>query len=172
MNSDKAAAVRDAINACPGVVNESNLREDDGTPRSFGDEIQTGDRYEFDSRLEFRPARIEQSGEVGNGEGTRRPVFVVTLAQLWYVHDSAVSLSQQIVYEAAKHDCSIRVYPENHSLGPAIWFVDSVPDDLSDTDGDRCPTCNGTYYKIHDGTVECARCGTERNEASDTLLAD
>jgi hypothetical protein len=164
MNSDKAAAVRDAVNGCPDVVTEEAVVECDGEPfrEATGagpNRTQTGD-YLKPRASAFRPAYIEQSGTVGNGEGREKPVFVVVLEALWLNHDTAHCLSPELVYEVAKHECGLRFYPPEHRLGSAVWIVDHFADGVTDTDGDRCPDCEGTYWKVRDGEPECARCGT------------
>lgn len=163
MNSNKAAAVRDSINGCPEVVDpEEDLREDDGEPfeTSHGgpERAITGDHVK-PTRSSFRPAYIEQSGTLGDGDGNTRPVYVVVLEPLWHEPTDVRSLSPELVYEVAKHDCRIRFYPPDHRLGGAIWICDHFQQDLSDTDGDRCPECEATYWKLRDGEPECARCG-------------
>lgn len=162
MNSDKAAAVRDSINGCPMVVGDDDLRERDGAPHITyrgGTEVTLTGDYVKPTRSRFSPATIKQSGTLGDGEGAERPVFVVELKPLWCDPGTAISLSPEMVYEAAKHDCRLRFYPADHHLGRAVWVVDRFTEDLTNTDGDRCPECDSTYFKIRDGTPECARCG-------------
>lgn len=172
MNSDKAAAVRDSLNGCPDVIGDDALKERDGeslTSLSGGvEKTYTGDHMDS-SRSTFRPAYIEQSGTVGNGDGAERPVFVVVLEPLWTEPDDVRLLSPELVYEIAKHDCSVRFYPPEHRLGGAIWVTDHFTEDLSNSDGDRCPDCGSTYFKIRDGEPECARCGATEETAQTTL---
>jgi DNA-directed RNA polymerase subunit RPC12/RpoP len=160
MNSDTAAAVRDSINGCPDVVREDeDRREGDGEPfQTHRGRTLTGDSVDCD-RASYRPAYIEQSGTVGDGEGAKRPVYVVVLEPLFTDLTDVRLLSAALVYEIAKHDCQIRFYPPEHRLGGGIWITDHVSQDLSNTDGDHCPDCGGTYFKLRDGTPECARCG-------------
>ncbi|NLV14345.1 hypothetical protein [Haloarcula argentinensis] len=163
MNSDKAAAVRDSINGCPDIVGDEQLVERDREPREHhSGEIRTGDRVE-PSIHQFRPASIEQSGTVGDGDGSTRPVYVVVLEPVWKNPATAATLSEQLIYEVAKHDCRLRYYPPEHRLGGTIWVTDHFTEDLSDTDGDRCPDCEGTYWKLRDGEPECARCGYRKH---------
>ncbi|MDS0280058.1 hypothetical protein NDI85_19930 [Halomicroarcula sp. S1AR25-4] len=164
MNSDKAAAVRDSINGCPDVVGEDDLRErdDDHYHEHYSGEIRTGDRVE-PSADTFRPAYIEQSGTLGDGDGSSRPVYVVVLEPIWKTTDAAACLSQELVYEVAKHDCRLRFYPPDHRLGGTVWVTDHFSEDLSNTDGDRCPECSATYWKLRDGEPECARCGHRKH---------
>lgn len=151
MNSDKAAAVRDSINGCPLVVGEEDIRKTSGTAKN-GDHIKT-------TRSRFRPDYVEQSGTLGNGDGRETPVYVVVLETLWTEQDDVRSLSAEMIYEVAKHDCSVRFYPPGHRLAGDIWIVDHFTENLTDTDGDRCPECDGTYFKLRDSEAECARCG-------------
>lgn len=172
MNSDKAAAVRDAINGCPSVVNDDDLVERDRDPfqTSSGGVKRTitGDHVKPD-RSRFRPATIEQAGTIGNGDGAERPVFVVVLETLWTETDEVRSLSPEMVYEVAKHDCRIRFYPPEHRLGGSIWITDHFSQQPTDTNGDRCPECDSTYFKIRDGEPECARCGATEESTQTTL---
>lgn len=165
MNSDRAAAIRDAINGCPTVIDDDAIVEGDGEPfETHRGETLTGDRLEPE-RHHYRPAYIEQSGTYGNGDGAERPVFVVVLEPLWTETNTARTLPKEIVYEATKHDVRIRFYPPEHRLGEAVWFVDHFDQGITDTNGDRCPECEGTYFKIRDGEPECARCGYTDAEA-------
>jgi hypothetical protein len=173
MNSDKAAAVRDAINGCPTVVDDDDLVERNGEPRKSHrgstERILTGDRID-PSRSYFRPAYIDQSGTLGNGDGAERPVFVVVLESLWTETDDVRSLSPEMVYEVAKHDCRVRFYPPDHRLDGDIWITDHFEQHPTDTNGDRCPECNSTYFKLRDGEPECARCGATEETAQTTLM--
>jgi len=166
MNSDKAAAVRDSVNGCPEVLDPEDTKELDWTPtsklRDDHDVTYTGEFIE-PRDTSFRPAYIQQSGTVGNGDGATRPVYVVVLEALWTEPTDVRSLSPELVYEVAKHDCRLRFYPPDHRLDGDIWIVDHFTEDLSNTDGDRCPECDGTYFKIRDGEPECARCGEPAN---------
>lgn len=171
MNSDKAAAVRDSLNGCPLVANDEHIEERDPDREPFTThrgKTYTGDRLRT-NRARFRPAYIEQSGTYSDG-GSERPVYVVILEPLWTEQgrDGVVSLSEQVVYEVAKHDCRVRVYPEDHRLGPAVWIVDHFSQDTTNTDGDRC-ACGSTYFKLRDGEPECARCGASREAEQQTL---
>jgi len=166
VNSDKAAAVRDSVNGCPEVVDPDgeDLRERDGDPfESHTGKTLTGDRVETD-RSFYRPAYIEQSGTVSDGDGAKRPVFVVVLEALWHEPQDVRSLSPELVYEVAKHDCRIRFYPPDHRLDGDIWIVDHFTEDLSRADGDQCAECQSTYFKMRDGDPVCAKCGTAVND--------
>lgn len=179
MNSDKAAAVRDSINGCPTVIGEEAVVDREGrepirpyTSPARPDHVVVGD-YTDPTRYTYRPAYIKQSGELGNGNGARRPVFVVVLEPLWTEYSDVRSLPPEVVYEVAKHGCWIRFYPADHRLGEphgAIWIVDHLSQDLSESDGDRCPECNGTYFKLRDGEPECASCGYVEQLTEQTKL--
>lgn len=175
MNSDKAAAVRDSINGCPGVAADENTSEYGGEPFTGHDgNTYTGEFIRLRD-FEYKPAHIEQSGTVGDGEGASRPVYVVVLEPTCTEQTGVRSLPSEMVYEIAKHDCSIRHYPPGHRLGGdkgAFWIVDHFTEDLSESDGDRCPDCGSTYFKIRDGEPECARCGTTEETARQVTFAE
>jgi hypothetical protein len=163
VNSDKAAAVRDSVNATPDIVDT----DDTGEYRSKlegrqhgGVEVTYTGEHLTPSDTKFRPAYVTQSGTVSDGNGSERPVFVVVLKSLWCNHGDVRSLSPELVYEVAKHDCRLRFYPPDHRLDGDIWIVDHFSEDLSSSDGDRCEECNSTYFKLRDGEPECAKCGT------------
>lgn len=75
-----------------------------------------------------------------------------------------------MVYEVAKHDCRIRFYPPEHHLGRSIWITDHFQQQPQDTNGDRCPECDSTYFKLRDGEPECARCGATEETTQMTLM--
>ena len=110
MNSDTAAAVRDAINGCPTVVNEENVVERDSEPTEVrgintrdGRHKRAGDCVDT-NRCRFRPAYIQQSGTLGNGNGAKRPVYVVILETLWTESSDVRSLPPEMVYEIAESE--------------------------------------------------------------------
>jgi len=174
VNSEKAAAVRDSINGCPQVIDEDDVVERDREPRSVKGntggptETRTGDRTD-PSGSTYRPAYIEQSGTLSDDNGAERPVYVVVLETLWTERTDARSLSRELVYEVAKHDCRLRFYPPGHRLEGDIWITDHFSQDMSNTDGDRCPECGSTYFKIRDGEPECAKCGATEETAQTKL---
>ena len=173
MNSDKAAAVRDSINGCPDVVDPDDTSEysQEVEKTEFGKDVTYAGEFLKPDPSKFRPAYIEQSGTVSDGDGSERPVYVVVLDTLWHDPTDVRSLSPEMVYEVAKHDCRVRFYPPGHRLGGSIWIVDHFTEDLSSTDGDRCSECGSTYFKMRDGSPECARCGhTEATEPEQTTL--
>jgi hypothetical protein len=161
MNSDKAAAVRDSVNGCPDVVDPDATSEysHEVEKTEFGHDATYVGEFLQPDPSQFRPAYIEQSGTVSDGAGSERPVYVVVLEPLWLDATDVRSVSPEMVYEVAKHDCRVRFYPPEHRLGGSIWIVDRFTEDLTDSDGDRCPECESTYFKMRDGEPECARCG-------------
>lgn len=165
MNSEDAAALREAVNGCPDVIDPEDLNEYSGdkhTTRRYGNEVTYTGEYLQPDNSTFRPAYIQQSGTVSNGNGVERPVFVVVLEALWTSNSDVRSLSPELVYEVAKHDCRIRFYPPDHRLDGDVWLVDHFPDVINDPDGDRCE-CGSTYFKVHDGEPECVKCGRKLN---------
>jgi hypothetical protein len=163
MNSDKAAAVRDAVNGCPDVVNEENLCERDGDPMTtHRGKTFTGDRVKV-AGSRFRPAYIEESGTVGNGDGADRPVYVEVLKTVWTEQTDVRSLSPELVYEIAKHDCRIRFYPPDHRLEGDIWITDHLRESIKDSDDERCSECRSTYFKLRGDTPVCAKCGEPKS---------
>jgi hypothetical protein len=164
MNSDKAAAVRDSINGCPDVVDPEDTgeysrkledRHHGGVEVTFTGEHHTPDQ------TKFRPAYIKQSGELGNGDGATRPVYVVVLEPLWLDQTDTRSLSPELVHEIAKHGCHVRFYPPGHRLEGEVWVCDHFQSEIQDHDGDRCE-CGSTYWKLDDGDPVCAKCGRGR----------
>lgn len=166
MDSSKAAAVRDAVNGCPDVTTDEDVTERAGrdafqTTRRGEAVTITGD-YLKPEPTAFRPAYIEEIGEIGDGDGRSAPVHAVILESLWTQHDMVRSLSPELVYEVAKHNCRIRFYPPGHRLEGDIWIVDPFHSltGVDNVDGDRCTNCEATYFKLKDGDPVCARCGT------------
>lgn len=171
MDSNKAAAVRDAINGCPTVVNDDNLVERDKEPRELrginnpnGNHIRTGNRVDT-KRCKFKPAYIEQCGTIANGDGQKRPVYVVILKTLWTKNDEVRSMSKEMVHEIAKHGCKIRYYPPEHRLDGDIWITDHLDQVDFDNNEERCQ-CGSKYFKIVDGETRCAKCGEKKHEAN------
>lgn len=167
MNSERAAAVRDSIKGCPDIVDPENTSEYSRKieDRQHGgvEVTYTGEFLTPDSR--FAPPTVEQVGTIGDGHGNKRPVHVVVLSALWHDTDDARSLSPELVYEVAKHNCRIRFYPPDHHLNGDIWICDHFSQSPEDSDGERCAECGSTYFKIRDGEPECAKCGA-REESS------
>ncbi|WP_435125448.1 hypothetical protein [Halobaculum sp. D14] len=171
MNSERAAAVRDSIKGCPDIVDPEDTseysrkledRQHGGVEVTYTGEFLTPDST-------FSPPKVEQVGVLGDGEGSERPVYAVVLSALWHEPSDVRSLSPQLVYEVAKHDCRIRFYPPDHRLGGDIWIVDTFSQSTGNTDGDRCPECGSTYFKIRDGQPECAKCGASEESAQTKL---
>lgn len=174
MNSDKAAAVRDSINGCPDVVDVEDTSEfSRRLERQHGgvDVTFTGEHL-TPADTSFAPAEVQQSGTVADGSGSERPVYVVVLSALWLDHSDARSLSPELVYEVAKHDCRIRFYPPDHRLDGDVWIVDHFTEDLSSSDGERCPDCGSTYWKLRDGEPVCSKCGHAHGERQQALAGD
>jgi len=168
MNSEQAAAVRDSIAGCPSIVDPDDTseysrrledRQHGGVEVTFTGEFLTPDS-------QFRPPRVEQVGEIGDADGASRPVYVVVLSALWHDTSDARSLSPELVYEVAKHDCRLRFYPPDHRLGGDVWICDHFRQQPRDTNGDRCPECGSTYFKIRDSEPECAKCGTATEQTT------
>lgn len=176
MDSKQAAAVRDAINGCPNVVDpdDEDLVERDKEPRTMHTgKTYTGDRVEVSGNY-FRPAYIEQSGTLSNGDGASRPVYVVVLESLWTEPDDARCLSSEMVHEVARHGCTVRFYPPDNRLDGDVWICDHFQP-IQDANGDRCEECQATYFKLRDGEPVCARCGTPATDdatASEPKLED
>lgn len=162
MNSDEAAAVRDALNGCPDVLDPEPEDASVGAgtaARVDGPVTAAGECVSPDHTTQFAPAEIQQSGVVGSG-GEERPVFVVVLHSLWTDTSDARTLSEQLVHELAKYGCQLRFYPPDHRLDGDVWITDHFDSPVTGANGDRCAECGGTYFKIRDGEPECARCGT------------
>lgn len=161
------------MNGCPDVIDAEDTSEysrEKFTTHSGGREVTyTGEFLRADN-TKFRPAYVRQSGVVSNGEGAERPVYVVVLETLWTNHSEVRSLSPELVYEVAKHDCRIRFYPPDHRLDGDVWLGDHFTEDLSNSDGDRCRDCDSTYFKIRDGEPQCARCGTPQNPEAKPVM--
>ena len=174
MNSQRAAAVRDSLMGCPEIVdpedvNERRDREPFETTQLGNDVKLTGDQLDLhDSR--FLPPRIEEVGTFAHGDA-ERPVFVVVLDAAWLDDSDVRSLSPELVYEIAKHDCRIRFYPPDHLLDGDVWICDHFGQDITDTDGERCE-CGSTYFKLRDGEPECARCGRVQNPNAQQTLTE
>lgn len=171
MNSERAAAVRDSIKGCPEIVDPDNTKE---YSRKLEDRQHGGVEVTYTGEFvtptsRFGPPRVEEVGTIGDGDGAERPVHVVVLSALWHDTEDARSLSPELVYEVAKHDCRIRFYPPDHRLSGDIWICDHFSQSPQDADGDRCPECGSTYFKIRDGEPECAKCGASEESVQTKL---
>jgi len=164
MNSEQAAAVRDSIKGCPEIVDPDNTKE---YSRRLEDRQHGGVKVTYTGEFmtptsQFAPPQITKVGTISNGNNAIRPVYVVVLSALWHDSSDARSLSAELVYEVAKHDCRIRFYPPDHRLSGDIWICDHFTQIPQNTDGDRCPSCGSTYFKLRDGQPECAKCGDSK----------
>lgn len=173
MNSDKAADVAASINGCPAVASP-----DDGLSENYpgADALtvtrrgvewtHTGECFHIDD-FAFAPAHIHQAGEIATGDDIdehtpRRPVFEVVVPALNVPESTLTYVPSDIVYEAAKHDCSIRVLDD----GSLRLRNDLQGLSASDGDGDRCAACGCTRFRLRDGVAECDRCGNTADEAA------
>lgn len=173
MNSDKASDVAASINGCPSVASG-----DDGLSPNYGasDSLKvtrrgvewthTGECFHIDD-FEFAPARIHQAGEIATGDNVteqtpRRPVFEVIVPSLNIPESVSTHIPRDIVYEAAKHDCLIRVLDD----GSLRLRHDLQGMSTSDSDGDRCVECGCTRFRLRDGMPECERCGNTEDDAA------
>ncbi|WP_276257188.1 hypothetical protein [Halomontanus rarus] len=178
MNSDKAADVRDSINSLPCVAHDAEPSENypgsDALTVTHGGEewTHTGECTTLEE-FTFRPAAINQAGEIGFGGGELRPCYEVVIEPLTlpYRPRPAISIPPSVVHEIAKHDCRIRVTSGlrgDHTPGTIRIRDDLAHDRTNDIDGDRCPDCGGTRFKLHDGIPECERCGTRLENEAET----
>lgn len=183
MNSEKAADVRDAINGLPCVAHDADVSEnypgrDVLTVNRRGVDWQhTGECCMKPCRdYSFQPARINEAGEIAFGEDSpKRPCYEVVLEPLTFATRPlpTISIPPSVVHEVAKYDCRLRV--TSGFRGEWKPGVIRVRDDLAhsqdpEADGDRCPDCRGTRFKLKEGVPECVRCGTrlEENETQHT----
>jgi len=161
MNSDKAADVRDSLNTAPCVAYGIDPRSYDGsekfTTHKGGVEVTiTGEHVPL-ADYHFAPARINEAGQVGFGDDPDpRPCFEVVLPAINLPGDCHAYIPRDIVFEAAKHDCLVRCAED----GTLRLRDDWQTREESDSDGDRCPDCGCTRYRLQDGVPKCERCGT------------
>lgn len=181
MNSDKAADVRDAVNGLPSVAYDPEPSEnypgtDKLTATRRGEEWQHTGPCVHAEDFTFSAARINQAGEISFGkDAPMRPCYEVILQPLTIPTRPlpSITIPPSVVHEIAKYDCRIRVTSGYHGE----WKPGTIRirDDLAhaqdpDADGDRCPDCRGTRFKLKDGVPECVRCGTrlENEETTHT----
>jgi len=151
MNSDKAADVRDSLNALPCVAYDPET-----------------DRMKLRRRT-FKPARINEAGEIGFGDGQPRPCYEVVLEPLQYPHRPlpTMTIPPSVVHEIAKHGCRIRVTSGLRDDWQA--GVIRVRDDLAHEDQpdnvDHCEDCGCTRFQLRDGLPTCERCGETHESA-------
>lgn len=171
MHSEKAADVRDAINGLPCVAYEPDVSPNfpsDGNTTSHhqGEEwTHTGECVHFDD-YSFFPASINEAGQIAFGEDApMRPCYEVLLQPQTVPTRPLpnITIPPAVVHEIAKYDCRIRV--QSGLRGEWTPGTIRIRDDMAhaqdpDADGDRCPDCRGTRFKLKDGVPECVRCGT------------
>lgn len=167
MNSDKASDVAASINGCPSVASgddgiSQNYPADDSlkVTRRGVEWNHTGECFHIDD-FHFSPARIHQAGEIAvtdqsviPEQAPRRPVFEVIVPAL-NIPESHAYIPQDIVFEAAKHDCLIRALDD----GSLRLRDDLQGMSTSDSDGDRCANCGCTRFRLRDSVPVCERCG-------------
>jgi len=183
MDSEKAAGVRDALNGLPCVVHDPEPSQTGGYD-DLSEPITGGSRPDYKSAgarirdpcrdFAFQPAEINEAGQVAFGEDTpKRPCYEVLLRPLTFATRPlpTISIPPSVVHEVAKYDCRLRV-----TAGLRSDFTPGtvrVRDDLAhsqnpESDGDRCPDCRGTRFKLKDGVPECERCGTRLEDKETT----
>ena len=174
MNSDKAADVRDSINSLPCVVHDAepsqNYPGSDALSitRRGVEWTHTGVCTNLDD-FTFRPASINQAGQIGFDGGELRPCYEVVLEPLAAPSrpSPTISIPPEVVHEIAKHDCRMRVpsgLRGDHTPGTIRIRDDLAHDRTSDVDGDQCESCGCNRFKIYDGVAQCERCGEKREE--------
>lgn len=179
MNSEKAADVRDAINGLPCVAHDPEVSPNypsDGntTVRRRGEEwTHTGVCVDTDDYT-FSPAGINEAGQIAFGkDAPKRPCYEVILQPLTIPTRPlpTITIPPSVVHEVAKYDCRLRV--TSGLRGEWTPGTIRVRDDLAhsqdpDADGDRCPDCRGTRFKLKNGIPECERCGTRLEDKETT----
>ncbi|USZ73781.1 hypothetical protein [Natronosalvus halobius] len=176
MHSEKAADVRDALNGLPCVAYDPEPSEnypgsDALTITRRGEEwTHTGPCVNTDE-FTFSAARIHEAGQISFGkDAPMRPCYEVVLQPLTIPTRPlpSISIPPEVVHEVAKYDCRMRV--KAGYRGEWTPGTIHVRDDLAhaqdpDADGDRCPDCRGTRFKLKSGVPECVRCGTRLEDA-------
>jgi hypothetical protein len=179
MNSEKAAHVRDAINGLPTVAQNpdisSNYPSDGHTTvtRRGTQWTHTGECVKL-KEYAFRPARINEAGEIAFGDGPIQPCYEVVLHPLSIPTRPrpTVSIPPAVVYEIAKYNCRLRVTAglRGEWTPGTIRIRDDWPDKSgSDADGDRCPACRCTRFTLADGVPVCERCGERLTDRETTV---
>jgi len=181
MDSEKAADVRDAINGLPCVAYDAEISQNypgKETLTRSRDGVEwnhTGECcFEPSRDYTFQPARINEAGKISFGEDApMRPCYEVILEPLTFPTRPlpTITIPPAVVHEIAKYDCRIRV--TSGLRGEWKPGAIRVRDDLAhsqdpDADGDRCPDCRGTRFKLKDGVPECERCGTRLEDKETT----
>jgi len=160
MNSDKAADVRDSLNTLPCVAHDIDPGEyssDRLETRHGGvDVVFTGEHIHLRDWM-FAPAELNVAGQVGFGDNSElRPCYEVVVPSIELPGDMHGFVPTDVVYEAAKHDCLVRVEQD----GTLRLRDDWQHREESDADGDRCDQCGCTRWRLQDGVPECERCGS------------
>jgi len=160
MNSDKAADVRASLNALPCVAHDVDSREYPServeTHHGGVDVVFTGEHIHLRD-WRFAPAELNVAGQVGFGDDSElRPCYEVVLPSIDLPGDMHGFVPTDVVYEAAKHDCLVRVEDD----GTLRLRDDMQHREESDADGDRCEDCGCTRWRLQGGVPECERCGS------------
>jgi hypothetical protein len=179
MNSDKAAAVRDAINGLPCVAHDPevspNYPSDGNTTvcRRGAEWTHTGECVDPDDYT-FSPAKINEAGQIAFGkDAPKRPCYEVVLQPLTIPTPPLPphTIPPSVVHQVAKFHSPLSVTEGLRG----VWTPGTirVRDDLAhsqdpDADGDRCPDCRGTRFKLKNGVPECERCGTRLEDKETT----
>lgn len=174
MDSDKAADVRDAINGLPCVAydpetspNYPGSKKTTITRHVGGSTewIHTGECVPLDEYT-FSAARINEAGQIAFGDDAPlRPNYEVILQPLTAPTRPlpSITIPPSVIHEIAKYDCRLRVtsgYRGEWTPGTIRIRDDWAHAQDPDQNGDRCPDCRGTRFKLKDGVPECVRCGT------------
>jgi len=159
MNSDKAADVRNSINKLPCVAHDIETREyssDKLESHQGGVEVTfTGEHVHLRDWL-FAPATTEIAGEIAFGDTDNlRPCYEVVVPSISLPGDMHGFVPTDIVYEAAKHDCLVRVTED----GSLRLRDDMQHREEADLDTDQCDECGCTRWQLRDGVPVCDRCG-------------
>jgi ribosomal protein L37AE/L43A len=179
MNSEKAAHVRDAINGLSTVAHDPrispNYPSDGHTTRTRRGVhwTHTGECVKL-KEYAFRPARINEAGEIAFGDGPMQPCYEVVLQPLSIPTRPrpTVSIPPAVVHEIAKYNCRLRVTAglRGEWTPGTIRIRDDWQHELQqDGDRDRCPACQCSRFTLADGVPECERCGerlTDRETAA------
>jgi len=165
MNSDKAADVRDSLNALPCVAHDPETVDFGSAPfrtTRQGGEVVIGGEYLKLSDYQFAPAEINEAGQIGFGDDpTMRPMYEVVIETITLPGDTHAFVPRDIVFEAAKHDCLIRCEED----GTLRLRDDLQHREESDADGDTCDECGCNRWRLQDGVPKCERCGSTAEAA-------
>lgn len=179
MNSTKAADVRDAINGLPCVAHDPEVSPNYPGSEKLRVTMHGPDAYHTGECVDLRdyaflPARINEAGQIGFGKDPdMRPCYEVLVEPLAVPTRPAptISIPPAMVHEIAKFNCRVRVtsgYRGDRKPG-VIRVRDDLAHDMDpDRNGDRCPSCKATRFKLRDGVPECERCGERLEETATT----